>query len=81
MGILVAITVRFGVLAAIVVDTCRRIFGYRIYTHDPSSWHFYAGVMAVVGVLALAYWATRTALAGQPLFGGFGLEEKAAAGE
>lgn len=63
------------------METCRRISGYLIFTHDPSSWYFYAGVMAVVGVLALAYWATRTALAGQPLFGGFGLEEKAVAGE
>jgi hypothetical protein len=76
MGILVAVTVRFGVLAAIVTETCRRIYGYRIYTHDPSSWYFYAGGIAVLGVLALAYWATRTALAGQPLFSGLGLEEK-----
>ena len=30
VGILVAVTVRFGVLAAIVTETCRRIFGYRI---------------------------------------------------
>jgi hypothetical protein len=81
MGILVTITVRFGVLAAIVAETCRRIFGYRIYTHDASLWYFYAGAIAVVGGLALAYWATRTALAGQPLFSGLGLEEKAAAGE
>jgi hypothetical protein len=81
MGILVTITVRFGVLAAIVAETCRRIFGYRIYTYDASLWYFYAGAIAVVGVLALAYWATRTALAGQPLLSGFSLEEKAAAGE
>jgi serine/threonine-protein kinase len=80
-GALVAITIRFGVLAAIAAEVCRRIFGYRIYTHDPSSWYFYASVIAVVGVLGLAYWATRTALAGQPLFGEFGLEEKAPAGE
>ena len=70
MGILVAVTVRFGVLAAIALETCRRIFGYRIYSSDPSSWTFYAGMIAVAGILALAYWATKTALGGRPLFGG-----------
>jgi eukaryotic-like serine/threonine-protein kinase len=68
MGILVAVTIRFGVLAAIVAEACRRILGYRLYTNDPSSWYFYAGVIAVAGVLALAFWATRTALAGRALF-------------
>jgi hypothetical protein len=33
------------------------------------------------GVLALAFWATKTALAGQPLFGGLALEEKATASD
>jgi hypothetical protein len=69
MGILVAVTVRFGVLAAIVAETCRRILGYNIYSSDPSSWTFYAGLIAVAGALALGYWATKTALAGRPLFG------------
>ncbi len=41
----------------------------RIYSSDPSSWIFYAGMIAVAAVLALAYWATKTALAGRPLFG------------
>ncbi|MGE5278792.1 MAG: protein kinase domain-containing protein [Acidobacteriota bacterium] len=68
-GILVAVTVRFGVLTAIAAETCRRVFGYLIYSNDPSSWDFYAGMIAVAAVLALAYWATKTALAGQPLFG------------
>jgi serine/threonine-protein kinase len=78
VGILVAVTVRFGVLAAIASETCRFFLGYRIYTSDPSNWAFYAGMIHVVGVLALAFWATRTALAGRPLFGGPGLEEKPA---
>jgi protein kinase-like protein len=77
VGILVGTTVRFGVLPAIVLETCRRIFGYRIYSNDPSNWIFYAGMIAVAGVLLLAYWATKTALAGRPLFGTL-LEEKAA---
>jgi serine/threonine-protein kinase len=69
MGILVAVAVRFGVLAAIVAETFRRILGYQIYSSDPSSWTFYAGMIVVAGVLALAWWATKTALAGRPLFG------------
>jgi hypothetical protein len=81
VGILVGTTVRFGVLPAIVLETCRRIFGYRIYSNDPSNWIFYAGMIAVAGVLALAYWATKTALAGRPLFGDIALEEKAAVGD
>jgi hypothetical protein len=81
VGILVAVTVRFGVLPAIALETCRRIFGYRIYSNDPSHWIFYAGMIAVAGVLALAYWATKTALAGRPLFSGLALDEKAATAE
>jgi len=38
-------------------------------------------MIAVAVVLALAYWATKTALAGRPLFGDIVLEEKAAVGE
>ena len=78
VGILVAVTVRFGVFAAIVAESCRRIFGYRIYTNDPSSWYFYAGMIAVAGILAVAFWATRTALAGRPLFGDIVLDKEAA---
>jgi serine/threonine-protein kinase len=81
VGILVAVTVRFGLFAAIIAEICRRIFGYRIYTNDPSSWYFYAGMIAVAGALALAFWAARTALAGRPLFGDILFEEKAASQE
>ena len=77
VGILVATTVRFGVLAAVAMETCRRIFGYRIYSSDPSNWIFYAGMIAVAALLVLAWWSTKTALAGQPLFGDIALEEKA----
>jgi hypothetical protein len=81
VGILVATTVRFGVLAAVVMETCRRIFGYRIYSSDPSNWTFYAGMIAVAALLALAFWATRTALAGRPLFGDIVLDTEAAVEE
>ncbi|HEY7113100.1 MAG TPA: hypothetical protein VIA45_09240, partial [Thermoanaerobaculia bacterium] len=68
-GLLVAVTVRFGVLSAVAFESSRRIAGYYIYSTDPSSWTFYAGMIAVAGIAALAWWATRTALAGRPLFG------------
>jgi hypothetical protein len=69
-GMIVAVTIRFGVLATIVLDTCRRIAGYCIYSSDPSNWNFYAGMITVAAILALAWWGAKTALAGRPLFGG-----------
>jgi serine/threonine-protein kinase len=73
VGILVVLTVRFGILPALVAETCRRIFGYRIFTNDSSSWYFYAGMIAVAGLLVLAIWATRSALGGRSLFGSWEL--------
>ena len=79
VGLIIAVTVRYGLLAGVVAEFCRRVFGYRIYSSDPSNWIFYAGMIAVVAVIALAWWATRAALAGQPLFGEIALEEEKAA--
>ncbi len=76
VGLIVGMTVRFGLLAAVTAEFCRRVCGYRLFTSDPSSWYFYATVIVVVGLVALAYWASRTALAGQPLFGELAFEEK-----
>jgi serine/threonine-protein kinase len=70
VGILVATTVRFGVLAAIMAEACTRAFGFFIFSSEPSNWAFYAGMIPVSLVIALAWWATKTALAGKPLFGG-----------
>ncbi len=72
VGIVVATAVRFGVLPAILAETCARVFGYLIFSSDPSHWAFYAGMIPVAAILALGLWATRTALAGRPLFGGTG---------
>jgi hypothetical protein len=69
IGLLVFVTIRLGLLAAFVADCCRRIYGYRIYSNDPSSWMFYAGAIAIGLLAILAWWAARTALAGRPLFG------------
>jgi len=70
IGIVVAVVVRYGVLAAVIAESFRRLFGYRIYSSDPSHWAFYTAVIAVAIAVALAWWATNTALAGRSLFGG-----------
>ncbi len=69
-GILVGVTIRFGLLTAIAFEACRRLAAHCLYSSDPSSWMFYAGVIVVAGIVALAWWGTKTALAGRPLFGG-----------
>jgi hypothetical protein len=53
----------------VAFEACRQIAGYYIYSSDPSSWIFYAGVIGVGAIVAVAWWATKTALAGRPLFG------------
>jgi hypothetical protein len=69
--------VRYGVLAAVFAEVSRHVFGYRLYSSDPSSWAFYPTLIAVALVAVLAWWATRTALAGRALFGEAGLERTA----
>ena len=49
---------------------------FRIYSSDPSSWASYTALIAVAIAVALAWWGSRAALAGQPLFGGLAIEEK-----
>ena len=70
VGIVVFTTVRFGVLAAIVAETCSRLVSFVFVSGDLSNWAFYAGMIAVVLIAALAGWGAKTALAGKPLFGG-----------
>ncbi|HEX4440691.1 MAG TPA: serine/threonine-protein kinase, partial [Thermoanaerobaculia bacterium] len=69
VGILVATTVRFGLLAAIVAGFSQRAFSHFVYSAEPSNWTFFASMIPLALVAALAVWATRTALAGKPLFG------------
>ncbi|HYX20847.1 MAG TPA: hypothetical protein VFA98_08385, partial [Thermoanaerobaculia bacterium] len=80
VAIVVFTTVRFGVLAAIVAETCARLVTYDFISGDPSNWAFYAGMIAVVMIAALAGWGAKTALAGKPLFGGEALLDEARAG-
>jgi hypothetical protein len=78
VGIIVAVVVRYGVLAAVVAESFRHLFGYRIYASQPSSWAFYTALIAAAIAAGLAWWATRTALGGRPLFGNPAVQEKPA---
>ena len=78
VGVVVLITVRYGLLAGIVAEWCRILFALRLSANDPARWDFPVAMLIVAIVAAIAWWGSRAALAGQPLFGGFGLEEKKA---
>ena len=71
---LVFTTVRFGVLSGIVAQASMLAIGLTFRSNDPSNWMFFALMIATAAIAALAWWATKTALAGQPLFGGEALE-------
>ncbi|HTR03264.1 MAG TPA: hypothetical protein VMN82_08725, partial [Thermoanaerobaculia bacterium] len=79
VAVVVFTTVRFGVLAAILAEMCARLVTFNLVSGDPSNWAFYAAMIVVVVIAALAGWGARTALAGQPLFGGEGQAESARA--
>jgi hypothetical protein len=66
---LVFMTVRYGVLAGVVSQTSFGFIAVGLRTGDPSSWMFYAGMIAVALVAAIGVWGAKTALAGKPLFG------------
>jgi len=70
VAIIVFTTVRFGVFAAVVAETCSRFVRYGMTSNDPSNWTFYGGMICVAGVVMVAWWGAKTALAGKPLFGG-----------
>ncbi len=80
VAIVVFTTVRFGVLAAIVAEFCGRLVTYHFVSGDPSNWAFYAGMVGVLVIAALAAWGAKTALAGRPLFGDGEMLEEARAG-
>ena len=62
-GVLVALAIRFGILAAMVCDTTSRLLAYFVMTPEASAWYFYPGAIAAALVLALAIWGYKTAKA------------------
>jgi hypothetical protein len=65
-GLVVLVAVRFGLLAALVCQTCGAWLGVFVMTSDPSAWYFYVGALAMGLVLALALWGLRTATVTAP---------------
>jgi hypothetical protein len=63
-GLLVAVAIRFGLLAALACRACEYSLEYWVMTPDPSAWYFYVGATVIVGVFALALWGLRTAGSG-----------------
>jgi len=59
-GVLVVVAIRFGLLAALVCQTCSAWLASWVMTPDPSAWYFYVGAIAMGLVLALAVWGLRT---------------------
>jgi hypothetical protein len=66
---LVFTTVRFGVLSGIVAQASVVAMATSFRSSDPSNWMFFALMITAAAIVALAAWATKTALAGKPLFG------------
>ncbi|MEP6802181.1 MAG: serine/threonine-protein kinase, partial [Acidobacteriota bacterium] len=62
-GLLVVVAIRFGLLAALVCQTCSLWLGAFVMTPDPSTWYFYPGAIAIGLVLALALWGLHTTTA------------------
>ena len=58
---LVFTTVRFGVLAGVVSQASFGFIAVGLRTGDPSSWMFYAGVIAVALVAAIGVWGAKSA--------------------
>jgi protein-S-isoprenylcysteine O-methyltransferase Ste14 len=59
---------RFGLLAVIAsAYTSRTLCDFPIAT-DLTQWYASTGLIGVVAILALAVWACRTSLGGQPVF-------------
>ena len=70
MGVLVFTIVRFGVLAGVVAEASVGFAASGLRSGDPSNWTFSMGMITAAAIVALALWATKTALAGRSLFGG-----------
>jgi len=62
-GVLVALAIRLGILAAMVCESSGRLLAYFVMTPETSAWYFYPGALAAAAVLALAIWGYTAAKA------------------
>jgi aminoglycoside phosphotransferase (APT) family kinase protein len=68
MTALVVLLIRFGLLAIIAAWYTGGLLADSPITTDFTQWYASTGLIAVVAILALAVWAFRTSLGGQPVF-------------
>jgi hypothetical protein len=64
----VLMIVRLGLLAHVVFGAVGAFLDYGLLTNDFGAWYGESSLVVVVVVSALALWAFRTSLGGQPLF-------------
>jgi hypothetical protein len=69
VAILVYMIVRFGLLATVVAHFVQNLMGVP-FTTDTSAWYAWMGWLGVAIIAGVMIYGARTALAGQPLFGG-----------
>jgi hypothetical protein len=62
VALVVFVTIRFGVLAALVASVLSDALYYYVKTSDPSVWYFSTGPIAAAIVLAVATWGYRRAV-------------------
>ncbi len=67
--ILVYLIVRFGLLATVVFHFLQHLLGVP-FTTDTSAWYAWMGWLGLAIIAGVMIYGARTALAGQPLFGG-----------
>jgi hypothetical protein len=73
--LLVTVTARFGLLAAIVTFTCNSLFIDFPIGSDPGHWYFFRGLIPVLLVLGLALYGFRTSLGSRPVFAALTAED------
>jgi serine/threonine-protein kinase len=74
-ALLVTVTARFGLLAAIIAFTCNNLLIDFPIGSDPGHWYFFRGLIPVLLVLGLALYGFRTSLGSRPVFAALTAED------
>jgi predicted Ser/Thr protein kinase len=69
-GILVALLLRYGFLAATICVFVTDLMAALVFTPDFTAWYGTGSLLTILSLIGLALFAFRTSTAGQPLFGG-----------
>jgi hypothetical protein len=66
-AVVTCVSLRFGLLVAVVMDCTRRFVEHSILTTDVDAWYGQSSLIAVLLVTALTIWAFRVSLGSRPL--------------